>query len=180
MTRSADAGFFHQKRVESRGFLTTSWAVLASQMEGNIMKRLLFAAALAATTAPVLGADVGVSISIGQPGFYGRIDIGDYPQPRVIYQQPRVIERVPVGRPPIYLYVPPGHAKNWRKHCREYNACGERVYFVQENWYQREYVPRYQERHGDRRDDKRDERRDDHRGEQNDRHGKDRGQGHNR
>ena len=111
------------------------------------MKRLLFAAVLAAATAPVLGADVGVSISIGQPGFYGRIDIGDYPQPRVIYQQPRIVGRVPVGRPPIYLYVPPGHAKNWRKHCREYNACGERVYFVQENWYHREYVPRYQEHH---------------------------------
>jgi len=25
--------------------------------------------------------------------------------------------------PPVYLHVPPGHAKNWRKHCREYNAC---------------------------------------------------------
>ena len=143
------------------------------------MKRLLFAAALAAATAPVLGADVGVSISIGQPGFYGRIDIGDYPQPRVIYQQPRIVGRVPVGRPPIYLYVPPGHAKNWRKHCHEYNACGERVYFVQENWYQREYVPRYQERHGDRRDDKHDERRDEHRGDnKKDHRGDDHDRGH--
>src|SRR2546425_10235251 len=24
---------------------------------------------------------------------------------------------------PIYLHVPPGHAKHWRKHCHEYNAC---------------------------------------------------------
>jgi hypothetical protein len=52
-------------------------------------------------------------------------------------------------RPPIYLRVPPGHAKHWSKHCHEYNACGERVYFVQDDWYQHEYVPRYQERHGD-------------------------------
>ena len=39
--------------------------------------------------------DVGVSVSIGQPGFYGRIDIGDYPYPppRVIYGQPRIVER---------------------------------------------------------------------------------------
>ncbi|NTV97411.1 MAG: hypothetical protein HGA75_18700 [Thiobacillus sp.] len=120
------------------------------------MKRLLFAAVLLAAIGPASAADVGVSISIGQPNFYGRIDIGDYPPPRLIYRQPRVVERVGVVGPPIYLRVPPGHRKNWRKHCGEYNACGERVYFVQDSWYSREYVPRYQERHGDRRDDRRD------------------------
>jgi hypothetical protein len=26
----------------------------------------------------------------------------------------------------------------------EYNACGRPVYFVRDDWYQREYVPRYQ------------------------------------
>ena len=41
------------------------------------MRRLLFAAALIAVTAPTLAADVAMSISIGQPGFYGQIDIGD-------------------------------------------------------------------------------------------------------
>ena len=96
------------------------------------MKRFLIAAAVAAATitTPALAADVGVSVSIGQPGFYGRLDIGDYPQPQVIYRQPMAIERVPMDRPPIYLRVPPGHAKHWRKHCREYNACGERVFFA--------------------------------------------------
>jgi hypothetical protein len=137
------------------------------------MKRLLFAAALAAGTFPALAADVGVSISIGQPGFYGQIDIGGYPPPQVIYQEPRVTQRVAMIRPPIYLHVPPGHAKNWRKHCREYNACGERVYFVQNSWYSREYVPHYQKQHRDRRDG----RRDDHRGKQNAHQGGDRGQG---
>ena len=138
------------------------------------MKQFLLAAALAAVSAPILAADVGVSLSIGQPGFYGRIDIGDYPQPQLIYPQPVAVDRVPYGRPPVYLHVPPGHAKHWRKHCREYNACGERVFFVQDNWYNREYVPRYQEHHGDRREDHRDHR-DDHRGDRNDRHDDDRG-----
>lgn len=118
------------------------------------MKRFLMVAALvaAAFTTPVLAADIGVSLSIGQPGFYGRLDIGGYPEPQVIYPQPRIIERVGIGRPPIYLRVPPGHAKNWRKHCSKYNACGEQVFFVHDTWYEREYVPRYQERHRDRRD----------------------------
>lgn len=142
------------------------------------MKRLLLAAALAAATVPVVAADVGVSLSIGQPGFYGRLDIGDYPRPQLIYRQPLVIERVSDDRPPIYLHVPPGHAKNWRKHCRKYNACGERVFFVQDNWYNREYVPRYQAQHRDRRDDRRDLRSEDNRGNQsNDRRGNDKGHG---
>jgi hypothetical protein len=150
------------------------------------MKHFLIAAAVAAATltTPALAADVGVSISIGQPGFYGRLDIGDYPQPQVIYRQPMAIERVPMDRPPIYLRVPPGHAKHWRKHCREYNACGERVFFVQDNWYNREYAPRYQEQHRDRGDGRRDEHKDDHRGNQkHDRQGDqgdDRGHGRDR
>ncbi|WP_296893289.1 hypothetical protein [Thiobacillus sp.] len=134
------------------------------------MKHLLFAAILATAAIPAFAADVGVSISVGQPGFYGQIDIGGYPPPRVIYREPRVIERIAVNRPPVYLHVPPGHARNWRKHCHEYNACGERVYFVRDSWYDREYVPRYQKRHGDRRDD--------HRSEKHDRHDKGHGKGH--
>ena len=145
------------------------------------MKRFLIAAALAAAAiaTPALASDVGVSISIGQPGFYGRLDIGGFPQPQVIYREPIVIERVPANRPPIYLRVPPGYAKHWGKHCREYNACGERVFFVQDSWYNREYVPRYQEQHRDRRDDGWDERREDHRGGQGKgRHGNGHGRDH--
>ncbi len=117
------------------------------------MKRFLFAAALVAVSASALAVDVAMSISVGQPGFYGQIDIGDYPQPRVIYRQPIRVERMEMERPPIYLRVPPGHARNWRNHCREYGACGERVYFVQNSWYRNEYVPRYEQRHGERRDE---------------------------
>lgn len=124
------------------------------------MKRLLLITVLAVAMSPVTAANVDVSVSVGHPGFYGRIDIGDYPQPQLIYRQPRYVERYGMDHPPIYMRVPPGHAKNWKKHCSAYNACGERVYFVQDNWYQREYVPRYQERHGERRDERHDDRRD--------------------
>jgi hypothetical protein len=144
------------------------------------MKRFLIAAALAVTTinTPALAADVGASFSIGQPGFYGQLDIGNYPQPQVIYRQPITIERVQTERPPVYLHVRPGYEKHWRRHCREYNACGERVFFVQDRWYNREYVPRYQKQHRDRRDNGRDEHRNDQRGKQrNDRQGDNRGQG---
>ncbi len=129
------------------------------------MKLFMIAAALAATVTitPAIAADVGVSISIGQPGFYGRLDIGDYPPPQLIYLRPRIIERVTIERPPVYLRVPYSHAKNWRKHCRKYNACGERVYFVQDNWYNREYVPRYQEQQRRSQDDRRDDYKSDHR-----------------
>jgi hypothetical protein len=138
------------------------------------MKRLVIAVVLSAAsvTTPANAADVGVSISVGQPGFYGQIDIGDFPRPQLIFAQPVVIEPRSVERAPIYLHVPPGHAKHWSKHCREYNACGERVYFVHDNWYDREYVPRYQERHGNRQDGRGNDRRDEERGDDNNgRHG---------
>jgi hypothetical protein len=132
------------------------------------MKRLLFVASLAAASAAALAGDNHGPASIGQPDFYGRLDFGSYPQPQVINHHPIAIERVPTNRPPVYLRVPPGQAKNWSKHCREYNACGERVFFVQDNWYNREYVPRYQEVHRDCQNDRRDQHSDDHHGSQND------------
>lgn len=119
------------------------------------MKKSTILAVLAIVSTQALATDVGVSVSIGQPGFYGRLDIGDYPQPQVIYQQPRYLYRVAASRAPVYLRVPPGHAKNWRKHCHRYDACGDRVYFVQDSWYQQEYVPRYQERNHGGQDDPR-------------------------
>lgn len=109
---------------------------------------ILLAVATSIVAVTASAADVGVSVAIGQPGFYGRLDIGGFPPPALVYPQPMIVERVPAGRPPVYLRVPPGHAKHWNKHCREYNACGVPVYFVKDDWYTREYVPRYQERYG--------------------------------
>ena len=59
-----------------------------------------------------------------------------------------IIEHVHVSGPPIYLHVPPGHAKDWAKHCGKYDACGHRVLFVQEAWYNDVYVPAWREKHG--------------------------------
>jgi hypothetical protein len=53
------------------------------------------------------------TISLGQPGFLGRLDIGGFPPPQVIYQQSQLIYLQTVLRPPIYLHVSPGQAKNW-------------------------------------------------------------------
>jgi hypothetical protein len=103
------------------------------------MHRSILAPALAAAllAAPVAHAtDVGVSIEISQPGVYGRIDIGRYPQPALVLPQPVII--VPpraVAPPPVYMWVPYGHRKDWKKHCSRYNACGVPVYFVRHDWY---------------------------------------------
>ena len=124
------------------------------------MRKIYLALMLAAAAAPALAADVGVSVSVNQPGVYGRIDIGQAPVPPVVvYRQPMIIAPAPVAvqaPPPIYLHVPPGHSRNWRRYCGRYNACGQPVYFVREDWYQRHY-----------------HRGDDHRG--NDHHGHGRG-----
>ncbi len=88
--------------------------------------------------------NVGVSVSVHQPGVYGRVDIGHLPPPPVVYAQPVIIARPAHLPPPVYLYVPPGHQKNWRKHCKRYGACGQPVYFVQERW----VAERYEHEHG--------------------------------
>jgi hypothetical protein len=100
---------------------------------------------------PAFAGDVGVSITVGQPGFFGQINIGNVPQPQLVYPQPVVVRQAPefISAPPIYLHVPPGHERHWSKHCAQYNACGRRVYFVRDDWYNNEYVPRYQHEHGD-------------------------------
>lgn len=57
------------------------------------MKKLIAALALtaAAATAPAFAGNVGISISVGEPGFYGQIDIGGYGRPGLIYSQPVVL-----------------------------------------------------------------------------------------
>jgi uncharacterized protein YcfJ len=108
------------------------------------MKRFIAGLGALGITASAMAADVGVSVRVGEPGFYGRIDVGTAPAPRVMYADPIVVERVPGAvREPIYLRVPPGHAKHWRKFCYRYNACGQPVYFVQDGWYNDVYVPYY-------------------------------------
>jgi hypothetical protein len=130
------------------------------------MKRLLTAIALAAAsiTPPALAAEIGVSISIGQPGFYGQIEPGNYGRPSLVYSRPITIERARYGasREPLYLRVPVGHSRNWKRYCSGYSACGRPVYFVRDDWYNNVYAPRYRDDHrGDGRDnDDRNDRND--------------------
>ena len=107
------------------------------------MRRLLFAGIAIFTAVPALAADLSASIGISQPGLYGQINIGDRPRPAVIYAQPVWIERPRkvVYVEPVYMHIPPGHEKNWSKHCGKYGACGRPVYFVREDWYETHYQP---------------------------------------
>lgn len=117
------------------------------------MKKILAIALALGALAPAFAqTSVGVSIGINQPGVYGRIDIGNFPQPQLIYAQPVIINRPVqyVQQQPVYLYVPPGHQKNWAKHCGSYNACGQPVYFVKEEWVRERYEDN---RRGDRQED---------------------------
>jgi len=134
-------------------------------------KFVLLAALTACAAAPAAfaGTDIGVSIGINQPGVYGRIDIGNYPQPAVVYQQPVVVQPAPVvvERRPIYLYVPPEHQHDWNRWCAHYAACGQPVYFVREDWVREQYRREHEHDHdrgwhGRGHDDERWERDRDH------------------
>ena len=135
------------------------------------MKKIAIALAATLLTAAAHATDVGVSVQIGQPGFYGRIDIGNTAPPPVVLREPVWVQRRPVHVEPVYMRIPPGHQKNWAKHCARYNACGTPVYFVREDW--------YEERYSRRDDEGRNHGKDHGKGHGNDKHkGKDKGKGH--
>jgi hypothetical protein len=109
-----------------------------------------------ATVAWSAQAQTDVSVTVGgviRPGVYGRVEVGTRPPPPIIYPQPVIITQPPVvvATPaPIYLHVPPGHAKKWHKHCYKYNACNQPVYFVQNDYseyYEREGHGKHKEKH---------------------------------
>ena len=104
--------------------------------------RLIAASVLALCLAPAFAQGVRVTVS-GEiaPGVYGRIDIGNRQAPPLLYPTPVIIVRQPHSAvmSPIYMHVPPGHARNWSKHCKRYNACNQPVYFAKSA----EYEPGY-------------------------------------
>ncbi|MGC4061838.1 MAG: hypothetical protein QM749_13725 [Aquabacterium sp.] len=111
---------------------------------------LALATALVGASAQA-GTNVGVSVNVSQPGFYGRVDVGDQPPPAVIYPQPVIIQQTPVAihQRPIYLRVPPAHSGDWAHNCYRYRACGQPVYFVRDV----PMPPRHDDRrHWDRHD----------------------------
>ena len=61
------------------------------------MKRFTALAAMALLSGAAGATDVGVSVSVSQPGVYGRVDIGRFPQPQIVVAQP-VIIRAAAGR----------------------------------------------------------------------------------
>src|SRR5258706_987332 len=125
------------------------------------MKQLVaLVLAVSAMTPVFAGTNVGVSIGINQPGVYGRIDIGNYPAPAVVYPQPIVIAPAPVAgyQQPIYLHVPVVYQQNWGRYCGRYNACGQPMYFVQDQWVRE----RLQREHADRRGERRSRPDEDH------------------
>lgn len=127
-------------------------------MMRNLTAAVLMMGALVAGAAAETS--VGVSIGIHQPGVYGRIDIGNAPQPVLVRPQPVIIVNQPVAvqHQPVYLYVPPGHQKHWKKHCHRYNACSEQVYFVKEQWVRERYEHEQRNRREDYRDDRGEQR----------------------
>lgn len=148
---------------------------LAATLAASLISGLAFAAPALA------GTEVGVSVQISQPGVYGRIDIGRFPQPVLVVQQPVWVARpVQVVEPvqPVYMWVPPGHQKHWSKHCARYGACGTPVYFVQDRWYQQQVMP-HEHEHDGRVGHERDRARDEWRGKGHDKdHDKGRGRDH--
>jgi hypothetical protein len=112
---------------------------------------LLTLAAAAATLLPAQAATrIGLSIGINAPGQYGRIDIGNYPQPVLMAPQPIVFAPSPVSgyQRPIYLYVPPAHQANWGRYCGAYRACGQPVYFVKDTWVREQYQHEHEHDNG--------------------------------
>ncbi len=103
--------------------------------------KTIFALALAVAVVGSAAAQTSVSIGINQPGIYGRINIGDVPRPALYRPEPLIIQRprVVVEQQPVYLYVPTAEQQNWRRYCGRYNACGQPVYFVRDEWVRERY-----------------------------------------
>ena len=136
--------------------------------------KMFLALVLAIGAVSTATAQTSVSIGINQPGVYGRINIGNVPPPALYRAEPIIIAppRVVVERQPVYLYVPPTHEQNWRRYCGQYNACGQPVYFVRDEWVRERYESEHPgwNRGRHRGWDKQDGRRDDDRGN-DERHG---------
>jgi hypothetical protein len=124
-----------------------------------VWSTLASVAALSAVHAQSVSVNATITGEI-VPGVYGQVVLGDRPPPPVVYAQPTIVQPAPVvvGAPPvepIYLHVPPGHAKNWHKYCHQYHACDRPVYFVKSAEYEPGYRPDHHDHghHGDDHDD---------------------------
>jgi hypothetical protein len=85
------------------------------------------------------------NVPVGDPSYYGQVDLVNNTQPAVVYTTPVVVQAPPPGAyyPPVYLRVPPMYYQNWPQYCGYYNACYYPVFFVQDSWYLGFYSPWY-------------------------------------
>ena len=121
----------------------------------SILTGILTAVLASGLSFSAAAVDLPDPLGLGQPDFFGRINIGALPRPpKLVFPDPVMIRPVAVPPAPVYLRVRPGHEKNWGKHCRKYKACGRPVYFVQDDWYRDEYAPEYRRKHGKHHGDK--------------------------
>lgn len=107
---------------------------------------VLVGLSLSVFATPASASDLGIRVVLSgeiAPGVYGEVELGNS-RPRVFYPEPVVVHEVH-DRAPVYLHVPPGHAKKWGKHCHRYNACAVPVYFVASREYR--YEPEYTHAH---------------------------------
>ena len=101
---------------------------------------------------PAYADDLGISVVLeGEvaPGVYGRVELSKDSHPDLYYPQPVVIVKEPrySKYKPVYLHVPPGHAKNWGKHCKKYHACERPVYFIKSAEYEESYRREHEHDH---------------------------------
>lgn len=145
---------------------------LRSSLRAAAALALVCAAGLAQAQAYVSGSVSGQLA----PGVYGRVDIGNAGPPPLLYAQPMMAAppAVAMHQAPQYMWVPPGHSRDWRRYCGRYNACGQSVYFLRD-------APRHW--HGDRgpaRDPRWNRSPYEYRGDHGHGHGRDHGHGHGR
>jgi len=122
------------------------------------MKRTLIAAAGFALFAATGLANAASWSVVVQPGVYGRVEIGGYVEaPQVYYNQPVMavddgdgdtVEEVvdtayATAQPPVYLWVPEYQRTHWARYCRDYDAYGVPVYFVDDRWYRDNVMRRH-------------------------------------
>ena len=120
-------------RLTARSMARSTARLCASALLPALMALM----ALMALAPQARAADIGISLSVVQPGVYGRIDIGPQYRPDVVYaepvwiQRPRRVHRAPA---PIYLYAPSHHVRDWGRYCGGYGACGQPVLFIEDRW----------------------------------------------
>ena len=113
----------------------------------NAFRNVAIAAIAIVTAAPLAMAgnqDAGAVITGPvTPGVYGRVDIANKPLPALVYEQAMFVDRPDTAGKvePLYLHVPPEHAKNWKKYCGKYQACDHPVFFVKSAEYEPGYEP---------------------------------------